>query len=1137
MDKWFRKVLALIRAAVLLVLFMSPAVFAVDGDINKDGLVGWYDLDLMSQQWLASGTADLDASGTVDIVDFSVLAENWLNSDNIPIDPNLAAYWKFDEGIGNIAVDSSGNGNDGTITGAGWITGVLGGALSFDSNDSVFVPDIPGIEFSTGSFTIALWVKITGGANEKCRILQNGTEGTAQEPGIGRRYQLYYSTTDGQFYFNIDGNSDGDKSRIEFSKNDVATGQWLHLAAVRDRSLNKMLVYLDGMLKAVAWEHTGNIASPGEGLFIGNGPVGTGVFEGLAGSIDDVRLYNHALTDSEIGKLATLGRGASVPQPVNRQQGTGTSVSLRWTAGSGAGQHDVYLGTNYSAVKNDNTGGTTYKTRQTGTVYIASGLSNNTVYYWRIDEVTDTGTVRGIIWTFYTGEGAPNPQFVINHTEADLRHGLWLACFTGGGTVTFGAASNIYVSDRIYLYGDNISLDGKGSTAVYTGPDGCNQGEGQDHFIEIHGDDNLIKNFTLTGQQGGLYSSGFPDGIHVQNGYRNIIENITYPNICEDAVTNNGGGYQAWDTIIRNCYFHNSVDKAIMINAGGSCTIENCELSGCRQPIRPSSTNEVFGFYTIRNCWIHASDLGSKISPKNCLSLGAGSNLVENCILEESSNSGVELWNQGNTYVEALFRNNYFNNNGSEGAIRYYPRNCIMNSRLEYNEFHKGSGSNTGIKIVDNSGTLNVDLGGGQVPLQLDPDPNNPPIGAGLNILEGFSTCLDTDLAMVSAKNNQWNYTTCDAVMLNDVGGSKNADVCPLAAAGTAGNNAPVGLQVPDYTKPIPDPMSFASSPAATGPYSITMSATTATDPSGVEYYFEETSGNPGGSDSGWQDNPTYTDTGLQPQTQYSYKVKARDKSSYYNETGFSGILYATTNQLITDTTPPVPNPLTWAGPLQVNGTTITMTSATAVDANSPPVSYYFECRNDATKSSGWQSSTTYTASGLTAGTLYTFRVKAKDNASPANETGWSPDTSATAQFPPLFTEGFEGTLSGWSGNGSYDVVTTEYYGGTHSMQLQKDAHIRRTISTSGKTGIHVKYARKTKALASGKYLYIEWSPNGSDPWTILESTADTVWVYKDMACGSGADNKSGFAIRFRGGGSLNTEYAYIDNIEVATVP
>ena len=70
--------------------------------------------------------------------------------------------------------------------------------------------------------------------------------------------------------------------------------------------------------------------------------------------------------------------------------------------------------------------------------------------------------------------------------------------------------------------------------------------------------------------------------------------------------------------------------------------------------------------------------------------------------------------------------------------------------------------------------------------------------------------------------------------------------------------------------------MSWAVSPHATGSTSIAMTATTATDLSGVEYYFTCTAGN--GNDSGWQDGETYEDTGLSPEGQYTYTAAARDK-------------------------------------------------------------------------------------------------------------------------------------------------------------------------------------------------------------------------------------------------------------------
>jgi hypothetical protein len=73
----------------------------------------------------------------------------------------------------------------------------------------------------------------------------------------------------------------------------------------------------------------------------------------------------------------------------------------------------------------------------------------------------------------------------------------------------------------------------------------------------------------------------------------------------------------------------------------------------------------------------------------------------------------------------------------------------------------------------------------------------------------------------------------------------------------------------------------------------ISMLATTATDPSGVEYYFTCTLG--GGNDSLWQNSRTYTDTGLTPSTEYTYTVTARDKSTAQNATAASDPESATT--------------------------------------------------------------------------------------------------------------------------------------------------------------------------------------------------------------------------------------------------
>ena len=86
--------------------------------------------------------------------------------------------------------------------------------------------------------------------------------------------------------------------------------------------------------------------------------------------------------------------------------------------------------------------------------------------------------------------------------------------------------------------------------------------------------------------------------------------------------------------------------------------------------------------------------------------------------------------------------------------------------------------------------------------------------------------------------------------------------------------------------------MTFASPPTAAGSTSITMTATTATDPSGVEYRFNNVTL---ATSSSWQDSPVYTATGLSSATSYTFTVQARDKSPAQNTTTASAPASATT--------------------------------------------------------------------------------------------------------------------------------------------------------------------------------------------------------------------------------------------------
>jgi len=206
-----------------------------------------------------------------------------------------------------------------------------------------------------------------------------------------------------------------------------------------------------------------------------------------------------------------------------------------------------------------------------------------------------------------------------------------------------------------------------------------------------------------------------------------------------------------------------------------------------------------------------------------------------------------------------------------------------------------------------------------------------------------------------------------------------------------------------DHNAPSPNPIDWEQVPIAISEVAINMKATTATDPCGVQYSFECTDGNC--HNSGWQDDPNYTDTGLFEGLTYTYKVQTRDKSHNYNEGDWSSEISETTWE---DVNNPQPWSSEWAEGGEPNAVPgqyeIAMTAETVTDISG--VEYYFECTYGSCHDSGWQDSPTYTDTGLDVNEIHTYRVRTQDKASPPNpnspneaDWGWSTEKSALIDF------------------------------------------------------------------------------------------------------------------------------------------
>ncbi|NWG02327.1 MAG: hypothetical protein HXY44_05670 [Syntrophaceae bacterium] len=189
-----------------------------------------------------------------------------------------------------------------------------------------------------------------------------------------------------------------------------------------------------------------------------------------------------------------------------------------------------------------------------------------------------------------------------------------------------------------------------------------------------------------------------------------------------------------------------------------------------------------------------------------------------------------------------------------------------------------------------------------------------------------------------------------------------------------------------DIAPPTPNPTTWATPPYQTGTSSISMVASTATDPTApVQYYFNfagSPTGGIGGVDSGWRSSPSYSNSGLQANHQYGYRVKARD--GFLNETSYSS------PTLFIYTAIEIPAGISFG---TLSATSIQVQSSNTPSGLSNGNSGLLIENNTKGTNSGWKrDNNLWTNSSLSPNTNYSFRAKARNGDS--IETVYSPTVS-----------------------------------------------------------------------------------------------------------------------------------------------
>lgn len=218
------------------------------------------------------------------------------------IDTGLVSYWKLDEPSGITVSDSIG-GNTGTATDTTIVDGKFNKARSF-IHDKVSISDNPSLELGGSDFTISTWVNFA-----HVQAANNGRNGILSK--WGPRGSFSYSLDVGRGDHDIDPNlylrfhcsGDGSSDSVEYNHPwNPSTNIWYHIAIVR--SGNMIQHYVNGgrlgsdLPIGVSCFNTSNPL-----LFGATGSDGTTTMYDLNGSIDEIRLYNRALSASEIQQL------------------------------------------------------------------------------------------------------------------------------------------------------------------------------------------------------------------------------------------------------------------------------------------------------------------------------------------------------------------------------------------------------------------------------------------------------------------------------------------------------------------------------------------------------------------------------------------------------------------------------------------------------------------------------------------------------------------------------------------------------------------------------------------------------------------------------------------------------------------
>lgn len=250
------------------------------------------------------GGLDAALAGDVSQLDASPAGDAGPVCPDGSIDPDLLAWYPFDEGAGNVVKDCSPSGYHGTAIGAvaglTRVAGKKGGAISLDGDTAcIDIGTAPTLAFTTTSFTVASWIKprrysLPGGDSRWIFSRHGAKLGSTNDRG-------YHLGTDEPTGVELDLTVEPTGDSFE-SQTGITPGDWVHVAGVFENPT--ITVYVNGVRSSTRSGDAGGVTVTNDPAAHGRIGCRAGLLKVYDGDLDDLRIYGRALSPSEISDLA-----------------------------------------------------------------------------------------------------------------------------------------------------------------------------------------------------------------------------------------------------------------------------------------------------------------------------------------------------------------------------------------------------------------------------------------------------------------------------------------------------------------------------------------------------------------------------------------------------------------------------------------------------------------------------------------------------------------------------------------------------------------------------------------------------------------------------------------------------------------